>query len=75
MGIRTKWSLAHDTVWQKSQRFGGITAVAGGLCMIVLSPFVPGMWNLAVLLAAVLALAVLSSYMSYRYYQEYMKNR
>lgn len=74
-GVRTKWSMANDAVWQKSQRFGGITAVVGGLCMIVLSPFVPGMWNLAVLLAAVLALAVLSSYMSYRYYQEYMKNR
>ena len=74
-GVRTKWSMANDEVWQKSQRFGGITAVVGGLCMIVLSLFVPGMWNLAVLCAAILALAVLSSYKSYRYYQEYMERK
>lgn len=48
-GLRTKWSMANDSVWQKSQRFGGIASVLCGLAMIVISAFVPGVWNLLVM--------------------------
>lgn len=34
LGLRTKWSLSGDTVWQKSQRFAGITMVLCGLVMM-----------------------------------------
>ena len=48
-GLRTKWSMTNDSVWQKSQRFGGIASVLCGLAMIVISAFVPGVWNLFVM--------------------------
>ena len=70
IGLRTKWSMANDRVWQKSQRFGGIVLMLTGLCMLLLSLFLPGMWNLlawAVLIAAACVLSVLASR---RYYRE-----
>ncbi|MBR0112709.1 MAG: SdpI family protein [Clostridia bacterium] len=71
VGIRTKWSLANDTVWQKSQRFGGIVSVITGLLLIVLSLFVPGMWNILLSGAAITAVVILCTAASYRYYKEY----
>jgi uncharacterized membrane protein len=71
VGIRTKWSLANDTVWQKSQRFGGIVSVITGLLLIMLSLFVPGMWNILLLSAAIAVVAILFTAASYRYYKQY----
>ncbi|MDD7267733.1 MAG: SdpI family protein [Lachnospiraceae bacterium] len=34
-GLRTRWALTDDVVWQKSQRISGISAVIGGICMII----------------------------------------
>lgn len=42
-GLRTKWSLANDRVWQRSQRFGGISAVVCGLCLIASAVLVSGL--------------------------------
>lgn len=36
-GLRTKWSMSSDRVWQKSQRFAGIASVIEGLLLILLS--------------------------------------
>ena len=69
-GLRTKWSMANDAVWQKSQRFSGIACVIAGFCVIALSLFVPGAWNIAVLMAAIIILSILCVYASYRYYQQ-----
>ena len=73
IGLRTKWSLANDRVWQKSQRFGGFALVIAGLLLIVLSLFLPGMWNLALLLATLPVLAVLCVLQSRRYYLQDQK--
>ncbi len=69
VGIRTKWSMANDEVWQKSQRFGGFAAVAGGLLQVILSIFVPGMWNIAVMTVIIAAVAVICAAASYRFYR------
>ncbi len=70
VGIRTKWSRANDTVWQKSQRFGGIASVVAGFVQIILSIFVPGMWNILVMTVIITVLAVICTVASYHFYRE-----
>lgn len=43
-GLRTKWSMANDRCWQKSQRFGGHVLVWAGLMGAVVCAFVPEGW-------------------------------
>ena len=69
VGIRTKWSMANDDVWRKSQRFGGFVTVTGGLLQVILSIFVPGMWNIAVMTLIITAVAVICAAASYRFYR------
>ena len=69
-GLRTKWSMASDSVWQRSQRFGGISGVICGLAMIVLSIVAPGMWNLLAMTAVTVLWVVLCVAASYRFYRE-----
>lgn len=68
-GLRTKWSMSSDTVWQRSQRFGGFASVACGLVLTVASLLVPKNWCLALLLAVMaawVAVCVAASYCFYR---------
>ena len=34
VGLRTVWSMKNETTWKKSQRFGGISFIAGGAIII-----------------------------------------
>lgn len=64
-GLRTKWSMANDRVWQKSQRFGGFASVACGLCMIAAAVFASGMPQVlltAGVMVLWLALCIAASY-------------
>lgn len=70
IGLRTKWSMANDNVWQKSQRFGGIASVIAGLIMIILALFLPGKWNLLMMTIIIVIWAALSIIASRRYYRE-----
>ena len=66
-GLRTKWTLSNDTVWQKSNRFCGICGVVCGLFIVLTAAFLPAS---AVLIACILLFAawvVLSVLASYRY--------
>ena len=68
IGLRTRWSMENDAVWQKSQRFGGFASVAAGLCMIVLSVFIPGLWNLLMMVVVIVIWTIVCSAASRRYY-------
>ena len=68
-GLRTKWSMANDSVWRKSQRFGGITVVAAGFVMMILSLFIPGIWNILMQTVVILAAVILCLTASCRYYR------
>lgn len=35
IGLRTRWSMKNETTWKKSQRFGGISLVVGGIVILV----------------------------------------
>lgn len=67
-GLRTKWSMANDTVWQKSQRFGGISSVIAGFIMIILALFIPGVWNVVMMTIVIVIWLVLCVLASRRYY-------
>ena len=67
--LRTKWIMKNDSVLQKSQRFGGIASVLCGLAMIVISAFVPGVWNLFVMTVMIIVWLILCIIASYRYYK------
>ena len=67
-GLRTKWSMANDTVWQKSQRFGGIASVIAGFIMIISALFIPGIWNIAMMTIVIIIWLVLCVLASRRYY-------
>lgn len=62
IGLRTEKTLASDENWRKSQRFGGISFMIGGVLMILLCLLTRGalcFWlSMAVLLAVVIADAV-----------------
>ena len=69
MGLRTPWSLSGDCVWQKSQRFGGISGIVIGSAVIVLSLFVGGILNvciMAVLFCGWVIACIVASYVYYR---------
>lgn len=34
-GLRTIWSMKNETTWKKSQRFGGISFIIGGVIIII----------------------------------------
>ena len=34
VGLRTVWSMKNEATWKKSQRFGGISFIAGGAIII-----------------------------------------
>lgn len=69
-GLRTKWSMADDAVWQKCQRFGGISAVALGFVMIVTGIFMESPSHLILCMAVVTVWAGLCIGMSYRFYKQ-----
>lgn len=36
VGLRTVWSMKNETTWKKSQRFGGISFIVGGIAAVVI---------------------------------------
>lgn len=69
-GLRTKWSMANDEAWRKSQRFGGFSAVAAGFALIVAGMLLDGLPCLILCAVVVTAWAGACIGASYRYYEE-----
>jgi uncharacterized membrane protein len=66
-GIRTPWTLVSDVSWERTHRLGGWLFVLAGF-MFILSGFVPVLrvWGTMVMLALIVALLVVYSYVVYR---------
>ena len=70
VGLRTKWSMASDSVWQKSQRFAGITAVAAGLLLILLAATLEEQHLIFAMLAVLLVWGAAGAVASRVYYRQ-----
>ncbi|PKK39213.1 hypothetical protein ABB02_01445 [Clostridiaceae bacterium JG1575] len=68
-GLRTKWSMSNDRVWQKSQRFGGFASMGFGLLMILLAVLFPREWILGMLTVVVSIWLIVCVAASYYYAQ------
>ena len=68
-GLRTKWSMANERVWQKSQRFGGFSSVVCGIVLILLGVFVRNRLLLWMLLIVTIW-GITSVAMSYVFYRK-----
>ena len=68
-GLRTKWSMANDRVWQKSQRFGGFSSVICGIVLILLGVFIRK-WLLLWMLLIVTIWGISSVAVSYVFYRK-----
>jgi uncharacterized membrane protein len=66
-GIRTPWTMANETVWERTHRLGGWLFVAGGLLGIVLS-FIPPL-QLYSVVSIVIAISIICIIYSYVVYQ------
>lgn len=68
-GIRTPWTLASDTVWERTHRLGGWMFVLGGLLGLVLS-FIPPLrfWSLISITLIVSLVPIVYSYIAYQRY-------
>ncbi len=66
-GIRTPWTLASDTVWERTHRIGGWLFVAVGLLGLLLS-FIPflQLWGLLGLVLPVMVFLYVYSYSCYQ---------
>ncbi|MBR5517377.1 MAG: SdpI family protein [Firmicutes bacterium] len=68
-GLRNKWTMANDNVWQKSHRFGGKVSVICGIIMIGMTAFMSSLWNYITLVVIVTIWVVVSTAASYYYYK------
>ncbi len=75
MGLRTKWSMADDVCWQKSQRFGGYLIVGTGIAGVALVSILPELWAGYAVLALLAVMIVGSILGSYRIYQKEMHKK
>lgn len=71
IGLRTKWSMKNETAWKKSQFYGGISFIIGGIIIIAICLFLPdinySMWVTGILLAIIL----IDVFITYRVAQKY----
>ncbi len=65
-GIRTPWTIANETVWERTHRLGGWLFVLAGLVGLVTS-FIPALrfWGVMGALIAVIVILLVYSYVEY----------
>ena len=69
VGLRTVWSMKNDRVWQKSQRFGGISMVLCGILIIIANLFINGIACIFVTLGLLMIDAIIIVFVSYIIYK------
>ena len=70
-GIRTRWTLADEDIWDKTHRFAGWVFVLGGALVLTTAFFLPaGAGSAAVTAAVIAAVALLPPIKSYLLWRE-----
>lgn len=65
-GLKTKWSMKNETTWKKSQRFGGISYIIGGVVIVVICFFVQGIYCFLSGLGVIAILLVIDVFYTYK---------
>ena len=65
-GLKTKWSMKNETTWKKSQRFGGISYIIGGVVIVVICFFVQGIYCFLSTLGVIAILLVIDVFYTYK---------
>ena len=71
IGLRTSWSMSNDVVWQKSQRFAGISSVIVGIFVIIGTIFLNGKGSMIFMLTLITVWVAICIFFSYNYYRRY----
>ncbi len=71
IGLRTTWSTKNDITWKKSQIFGGITLMIGGIFTIIAGIFMDGYAAMCIALGIIIICTVVSVIYSYKIAQKY----
>lgn len=69
LGLRTKWSMADDVCWQKSQRMGGFLMVGAGTLGVIAVSVLPVQWMahaVGVLMLGMILAAVAGTYLIWK---------
>lgn len=66
MGLRTGWSMKNETTWKKSQRFGGISFIIGGLAIILFCFWLKGTACFWTAMGILILLSVMDVWYTYR---------
>ena len=69
IGIRTPWTLANETVWVKTHRFGGKVFFIGG-AMLIVSAFIPSSFRVFLLISSIVFIAIVPMVYSYFVYKK-----
>ena len=69
MGIKLPWTFASEANWNATHRFGGKVWVIGGV-LTMLTAFFGSFWLLMVILAAMVILPTVYSYLYYRNHEK-----
>ncbi len=65
-GLKTKWSMKNEATWKKSQRFGGISYIIGGIAIVVICFFVQGIYCFLSALGVIAILLVIDVFYTYK---------
>lgn len=71
IGLRTPWSMKNDTVWKKSQLFGGISFIVCGVLMIIAGLFAEGFAAMCVAIGLLMTDTVICVIYSYKISKKY----
>lgn len=73
VGIKLPWTLNDEENWNATHRLGGKLWVCGGVAMLFIG-FLPAVAAFITMMAVVLAMTVVPTVYSYRYYKKHKKD-
>ncbi len=71
IGLRTSWSMKNEITWKKSQRFGGISMIVGGIAIVTGCLLAKGMICFWIAMGILVLLLVVDIFYSYQISKKY----
>jgi uncharacterized membrane protein len=69
VGLRTKWSMASDETWSKTNRFGGYAMMLIGLLVVIESFLFQEIWSVIIMLSLLIVGTIVMVVYSWKVYQ------